>query len=382
MTLNENHKAIVAACLMSSAGAIVYLISPVLVGSAIDSLGLTSDQAGLLIASYFAGYTIITISAVAWLHRVNMRAAAWLSSFVFIASLVGGTFMSSLTGAILTMLVGGAGAGMLYGISITIVSQSDDPDRYFGFALASQLLLGSALLFAGPAYIGPNWGYSGILTATAAFVALMSVVIPWAPRAVSGTAIADHGSDSSVPITSILTGIGAVLVWFTGYSGIYAFVERIGVDGGLSGHQIGLVLSLTIVTGLTGALGAAWLGDRYGKVKPHLIGAVGAVITVILLLGRPELVRYSFAIVFLTLSINFWLAYMLGGVAAIDTSGRFAVLVTAALGVGATIGPAIAGGLIDNSNYLPMLAFSLVAIMAGLMIIVNVLRRLAVESTS
>jgi len=368
--------------MMSSAGAIVYLISPVLVGSAIDSLGLTSDQAGLLIASYFAGYTIITISAVAWLHRVNMRAAAWLSSFVFITSLLIGTLMSDLTGAILTMLVGGAGAGMLYGISITIVSQSDDPDRYFGFALASQLLLGSALLFAGPAYIGPNWGYSGILAATAIFVALMSIVIPWTPRAVSGTAIDDQGAGSSVPITSILTGIGAVLVWFTGYSGIYAFVERIGVDGGLSGHQIGLVLSLTIVTGLTGALGAAWLGDRYGKVKPHLIGAAGAVITVILLLGRPELVRYSFAIVFLTLSINFWLAYMLGGVAAIDTSGRFAVLVTAALGVGATIGPAIAGGLIANSNYLPMLAFAIVTIMAGLMIIVSVLRRLAVESTS
>ena len=381
MHLSKHQKEIVAACMMSSAGAIVYLISPVLVGSAIDSLGLTSDQAGLLIASYFAGYTIITISAVAWLHRVNMRAAAWLSSFVFITSLLVGTLMSGLAGAILTMLVGGAGAGMLYGISITIVSQSDDPDRYFGFALASQLLLGSALLFAGPAYIGPNWGYSGILVATAIFVALMSIVIPWTPRAVSGTAIDDQGAGSSVPIASILTGIGAVLVWFTGYSGIYAFVERIGVDGGLSGHQIGLVLSLTIVTGLTGALGAAWLGDRYGKVKPHLIGAAGAVITVILLLGRPELVRYSFAIVFLTLSINFWLAYMLGGVAAIDTSGRFAVLVTAALGVGATIGPAIAGGLIANSNYLPMLAFAIVTIMAGLMIIVSVLRRLAVEST-
>jgi hypothetical protein len=276
------------------------------------------------------------------------------------------------------MLVGGAGAGMLYGISITIVSQSDDPDRYFGFALAAQLLLGSALLFAGPAYIGPNWGYSGILVATAVFVTLMSTVIPWAPRAVSGTAIAEEG-DSSVPIASILTGIGAVLVWFTGYSGIYAFVERIGVDGGLTGHQIGLVLSLTILTGLTGALGAAGLGDRYGKIKPHLIGAVGAIITVVLLLGRPELVRYSLAIVFLTLSINFWLAYMLGGVAAIDTSGRFAVLVTAALGVGATIGPAIAGGLIANSNYLPMLTFAIVAIMLGLMIIVSVLRRIAVE---
>ncbi len=382
MQLSKNKKPIVAACLMSSAGSIVYLISPVLVGSAIDSLGLSSDQAGLLIASYFAGYTIITISAVAWLYRVNMRTAALVSSLAFVASLLIGTTVSSLTGAILTMLVGGAGAGMLYGISITIISQSDDADRYFGIALASQLLLGSALLFAGPAYIGPNWGYSGILAATAVFVALMSVVIPWAPRAVSSAVGNDQSADSSVPVASILTGIGAVLVWFTGYSGIYAFVERIGVDGGLTGHQIGLVLSLTILTGLAGALGAAWLGDRYGKIKPHLIGAIGALITAVLLLGTPELIRYSFAIVFLTLSLNFWLAYMLGGVAAIDTSGRFAVLVTAALGVGATIGPAIAGGLIANSNYLPMLAFSLVAIMMGLAIIVSVLRRQAAEKTS
>ena len=381
MRLSIHQKEVVAACLMSSAGAIVYLISPVLVGSAIDSLGLTNDQAGLLIASYFAGYTIITISAVAWLHKVNMRTAAWLSSLAFIASLVIGTSVSSLAGAMLTMLVGGAGAGMLYGISITIISQSDDPDRYFGFALASQLLLGSALLFAGPAYIGPNWGYSGILAATAVFVALMSLVIPWAPRAISSLGTDEKGAEQSVPVASILTGIGAVLVWFTGYSGIYAFIERIGVEGGLTGHQIGLVLSLTILTGLAGALGAAWMGDRFGKIKPHLIGAIGAIVTVVLLLDGPELIRYSFAIVCLTLSINFWLAYMLGGVAAIDTSGRFAVLVTAALGVGATIGPAIAGGLIANSNYLPMLAFSLVAIMIGLAIIVSVLRRLATETT-
>ncbi len=375
MRLSTSHKEIVAACLMSAAGAIVYLISPILVGSAIDSLGLTNDQAGLLIASYFAGYTIITISAVAWLHRVNMRNAAWLSAIAFIASLLAGTFASSLPGAILTLLVGGAGAGMLYGISITIISQSDDPNRYFGIALASQLLFGSVLLFAGPAYIGPHWGYSGMLVATAVFVALMSLVIPWAPRAVSGSETEDDRADQVVPVRSILTGIGAVLVWFTGYSGIYAFIERIGVEGGLSGYQIGLVLSLTILTGLAGALGAAWMGDRLGKIKPHLIGAVGAILTVILLLGGPELIRYSLAIVFLTLSINFWLAYMLGGVAAIDTSGRFAVLVTAALGVGATIGPAIAGGLIANSNYLPMLSFSLLAIMIGLAIIVSVLRQ-------
>lgn len=376
VTLDDNHKAIVAACFISTAGAIVYLISPVLVGSAMDSLGLSSDQAGLLIASYFVGYTLITISAVVWLPRVNMRTTARISSLVFIAGLLGATTQTSLTGSIIAMVIAGAGAGMLYGISITIVGQSDDPDRYFGFALASQLLFGSVLLFAGPAWIGPNWGYTGILTATAVFAALMSIAISWTPVAIAEGPKTKSGEPLKVPTSLVLVSIVAVLIWFTGYSGIYAFIERIGVDGGLSGQQIGLVLSLTIITGLTGALGAGWLGDRYGKVKPHFAGAAGAAITILLLSGRPDLLRYSLAIIFLTLSVNFWLAYMLGAVAAIDTSGRYAVLTTAALGVGATVGPGVAGGLIGDSDFTPMFVFAAIAIVAGLIVIVSVLRRL------
>jgi len=375
-------KELVAACLMSTAGAIVYLISPVLVGSAMDSMGLNSDQAGLLIASYFAGYTLITTSAVVWLSRVNMRTTAWVSSLVFITGLLSAANQTSFTGSIITMFIAGTGAGMLYGISITIVGQSDDPDRYFGFALASQLLFGSVLLFAGPAWIGPNWGYTGILTATAAFAALMSVAISWTPIAIAEGPVSPSGEPLKVPTSLVLASIVAVLIWFMGYSGIYAFVERIGVVSGLNGQQIGLVLSLTIITGLTGALGAASLGDRYGKVKPHIAGAVGALITILLLNGQTNLLSYALAIIFLTLSLNFWLAYMLGAVAAIDTSGRFAVLTTAALGVGATIGPAIAGGLISGSTFLPMFIFAAIAIVAGLLVIVSVLQRVTTRLTA
>jgi predicted MFS family arabinose efflux permease len=362
---------------MSTAGAIVYLISPVLVGSAMDSIGLSSDQAGLLIASYFAGYTLVTMSAVVWLYRVNMRTTAWISSLVFVVGLLGAANQTSLTGSLITMFIAGTGAGMLYGMSITIVGQSDDPDRYFGFALASQLLLGSVLLFAGPAWIGPNWGYTGILIATAAFVALTSVAISWTPIAIAEGPVSPSGERLRVPTSLVLASIVAVLIWFVGYSGIYAFVERIGVDSGLNGQQIGLVLSLTIITGMTGALGAASLGDRYGKIKPHIAGGLGAVITIVLLHSQTNLMSYAVAIIFLTLSLNFWLAYMLGAVAAIDTSGRFAVLTTAALGVGATLGPAIAGGLITDSNFLPMFMFTGTAIAAGLLVIVSVLQRVA-----
>lgn len=369
-------------CLMSSAGAIIYLISPVLVGSAMDSLGLSSDQAGLIIASYFAGYTIITVSAVAWLARVNMRTTAWVSSLVFVVGLLFATTQTSVAGSLAAMLIAGTGAGMLYGISITIVGQSDDPDRYFGFALASQLLLGSVLLFAGPAWIGPNWGYSGILTAAALFVVLMSLANAWTPVSIAEGPVSATGEPAAVSTPMVLTGVVAVLAWFTGYSGIYAFIERIGVDGGLSGQQIGLVLSLTIITGITGALGAAWLGDRFGKITPHFVGAVGTALTIVLLTNQPGLPRFAIAIVCLTLSLNFWLAYMLGAVGSIDTSGRFAVLTTAALGIGAMLGPGIAGALITDSSFRPAFVFAAIAIAAGLLTIINVLKQFQATSSA
>lgn len=236
--INIDGKAILAACLMSSSGAIIYLISPVLIGGAMEHLGLSSDQAGLLIASYFAGYTLVTLTAVLWLHRCNLQITAWLSTMAFSASLVIGSASVSPNIAMLTLFIGGAGAGLLYGISIMIISQSSDPGRYFGFALAAQLVLGSPLLFAGPAYISPEWGYSGILLATAAFVGLMSIATHWAPKTIvapqASTALAEPQENR----TLIFTVIAAVMIWFIGYSGIYAFIERIGATGGLTGYEI------------------------------------------------------------------------------------------------------------------------------------------------
>ena len=367
--------ALINAYLMSSSGAIIYLIAPALIGTAMDSLAFDSEQAGLLLAAYFLGYTLITTSAVFWLSRVNMRWAAWLSSFVFVTALFISATQSAASLIYAGLFFAGVGAGMLYGISITIIGQSDAPDKHFGVALAAQLVLGSGLLFAGPAIIGPQFGFSGVLIACAIFVALLSVTTQWTPTSVSVGDHPDGDRTSSGHGTTVGVSIVALLCWFTGYSGVYAFVERIGVAGGLTGQQIGLVLSLTIITGVAGAMGAAWLGNRWGTMKPHWLGMVGTVVTVGLLSNEPGLIQYSLAIIALTLTLNFWLAYMLGSVTRVDVSGRYAVLTTAALGGGAMVGPAISGFVLNQTDMLQVLLVSLTLIFVGFSGITMALRR-------
>ena len=153
-------------------------------------------------------------------------------------------------------------------------------------------------------------------------------------------------------------------------------MERIGVDGGLDGLAIGTVLSLTVITGISGALSAAIIADRFGKVRPHLLGAAGTVLAMYLLSGRPGLTEYAVAISLFTLSWNFWLAYLLGTVATADFTGRYVVLTTAALGLGATLGPGIAGSLVQGAAFNRLFVFSFAAIIGGLLVVLWVLSQL------
>jgi predicted MFS family arabinose efflux permease len=366
---------LINAYLMSTSGSLIYLIAPILVGTAMDSLAFDSEQAGLLLAAYFLGYTLITTSAVFWLNRVNMRSAVWLSSLVFIAALLMSATQSSAALIYGGLFFAGVGAGMLYGISITIIGQSDAPDKHFGIALAAQLVLGSGLLFAGPAIIGPLFGFAGILIACAFFVAILSLTTQWTPTSISAENQQGGDKTSRGHGAIVFVSLIALLCWFTGYSGVYAFVERIGVTSGLTGQQIGLILSLTIITGVAGAMGAAWLGNRWGHIRPHWLGMAGTVVTIGLLSNEPGLIQYSLAIIALTLSLNFWLAYMLGSITRVDISGRYAVLTTAALGGGAMVGPAISGFVLQQRDMLQVLLVSLILIFAGFSGITMALRR-------
>jgi predicted MFS family arabinose efflux permease len=374
--MSAKTKTIIAACTLSTAGAIVYLISPVIFGSAIETLGVTNSEAGVMLSIYFAGYTLVTVSAVYWLSKSNARYVAALSAAALVGGLLGAAAANGNQALHAAMFLSGIGAGMLYGLSVAAIAESDDPDRYFGFALAAQLAFGSIVLFLGPSTLGPRWGLSGILIGTAVFVAVMALPLAWLPKRLAQGHQPAALEAARPPTIPVFVAIAAVLIWFTGFSGLYAFLERIGADGGLDGLTIGTVLSLTVITGISGALSAAIIGDRFGKIRPHIGAAIGTIFAMYLLSKGPDLFWYATAISIFTFSWNFWLAYYLGTVATADYSGRYSVLTTAALGLGATLGPGIAGRLVVGTEFSGLFVFSFATIIGGLILIVGVLSRL------
>jgi predicted MFS family arabinose efflux permease len=140
------------------------------------------------------------------------------------------------------------------------------------------------------------------------------------------------------------------------------------VESALDPVAIGTVLSLSVIPGIAGAMSAVVLADRLGRKAPHVFSALLILIAVFPLSSQPGLAGYAMAVGLIIFAWNFWLAYLLGTLASVDLTGRYSSLYTAALGLGAAVGPAVGGIIAVKSGLKPVLFSGLGAIMAGLLI--------------
>ena len=366
--MTRDIKSLIAACALSSAGAIVYMLSPLIFGGVMDAAALDAGQAGILLASYFAAYSIFAASGLSWLHRFPTRRVTAVALLMLVAGLIPMAALGSYKVLMATMALSGAGAGACYAVSVALIAATDEPDRNFGYALAAQLALGGILLFTAPAFFTPKWGFGGTISSIILAVLLIGLILPWLPRGAAAQATLSDQDISQHPAAPAISGTIGLFIWFAGLSALWVFIERIGVESALDPVAIGTVLSLSVIPGIAGAMSAVVLGDRFGRKAPHIFSALLILLAVIPLSSQPGLAGYGMAVGLIIFAWNFWLAYLLGTLASVDLTGRYSSLYTAALGLGAAVGPAVGGMIAVKSGLKPVLFSGLGAIMAGLLI--------------
>ena len=103
-----------------------------------------------------------------------------------------------------------------------------------------------------------------------------------------------------------------------------------------------------MAVGLVGALLAALLADRFGRIIPFTIAMLGQVTAVFLLVDLTSVNSLIIAICVYNASWNFALPYLFAVAAVADTGGRLVVLMTTAQSLGLTIGAMVAGTMIGR----------------------------------
>ncbi|MEH6471305.1 MAG: MFS transporter [Halopseudomonas sp.] len=373
--------AITAASLISAAGSAVFLLLPLLLGGAAEALVLDDERTGLIASSYFLGFLLVCLSAPLWIRRLNWRRVGWGGFGLLSGGLLAGAYSDNYNLLLTAMALSGIGAGTVFGLAICVISDTREPDRNFGFKLVAEQVIGAALLFLLPVFVTPVWGFKGLMVSLAVVLGLLALAIPWLPERSardSNQAGTSTGSAGNFPVWIALT---ALMVYFAGLSGLWAFVERLAADHLISAEAIGQALSIGVIGGGFGALAAGLLADRFGRVWP-LLGSTLVLGGVLAIYAGP-LTAFSFTLGTVLFSgvWNFGLAYQMGMVVSLDRKGNLSVLISSFLSLGAIIGPALAGMLIRGDDYGGVFVFTGVAMVVGLAAFLVLLTRTSLAPT-
>ncbi len=370
---------IAAASLLSASGATIFMLLPILLGSAAEYYTLDEEQAGLLASSYFVGFLLVCLSAVVWMHRVNWQQVGIVGSFILAGGLLASSMVHSYTVLLVLMAVSGVGAGILYGLAICVLSDTQDPDRNFGIKLLAELALAAVLLLILPVYVSEQWGFQGLMLCVAGVALLIGVAALWLPAHGRDVLESDDASlNQSQKNWPTWLALVALMIYFAGPSGIWAFVERIGSSNALATDTIGICLSFSLLGGALGALSAAFLGDRFGRTVPLILSTV-LLLVVILIYSLPLTVTvFALASFLFSYGWNYGLPYQMGIVVSLDKHGKLAVMMSSFISLGAIIGPALGGMLIMSEGYSGLYVSMALAIVLGLVLFLLLLNKFMV----
>jgi predicted MFS family arabinose efflux permease len=362
---------IIAAAATGTAAVLVFALLPVLSGVMADQFQLDDVQTGLVATSYFSTYALMALSSSMWIRRFDwvktVRAGYAIMLVGLLVSLLAPTFVIASSG----LAIVGAGAGLLFPISLTLVSDMTHTDRVYAIKIAAEQLVPAGLLLLLSSSLFAVAGLSTTLVALIAVVSVcffMSVQLP-AEGNVAKHASSEKGGRLGLGIASLV----ALAIGFAGFAGLWAFLERIAVDNAFEPGFTNTWLAVGLITSGLGPIAAAVLEDRLGRIFPMGLAIIIAMGTLFVLATSNSTGTYALVLTVLPLSYYFAITYMFGVVADADNNGKIAGLMSFALAVGAGGGPAIFGMVRADDGPVILVMSLLMLVGTGMMITIQLL---------
>jgi predicted MFS family arabinose efflux permease len=103
--------------------------------------------------------------------------------------------------------------------------------------------------------------------------------------------------------------------------------------------------------GVAGALTAAILGARFGRIAPLTVGILGGIVPLMFLFGPIGAWIYAIAVCVYNYAWNLTHPFLVASMASFDRSGRMVVYAVACQMLGLANGPWIAARVINEGDY-------------------------------
>jgi predicted MFS family arabinose efflux permease len=331
-------------------GPMFFLLMPIYVGALVDHMQLSESQAGLLASLELLGSCIASVIATTWVRRLDWRVVALSAAIVLIVgNILSVLFSTGIAPLMALRVLTGFASGCLVSLACAGLGDTRLPDRNFAYGVVAQLLVSGALFIILPSCVGAL-GVSAIygLFALCGVIAFVGALL--VPRCG-----AQHEPTAALKSTKHwrpLWGLAGGTAFFVANTAVWAYIERIGVASGLEGDFIGLVLGVGVFASVLGPLAAAWIGDRINRFWVMAVALAGELACLLFL--KVGMSGLTFALIVLLYQVfwNLWVPYQMGLVAAVDTTGRFTVLIPLFQAAGIALGPALAAVYLESAGYI------------------------------
>ena len=338
-------RCVICIALLAAVTPAAVVLGPIVVGAYVDDLGFSPQQAGYLISAELMGAGLATLIAYFAISRFNwhliLRAALAVCLLLNLIS----AFQTAHGALIPIRFVYGLSFGTIMTMTIVMVGMTKDQERNFGYWSMGQVafaVLGFAVF---PMFLS-NFGVKGVFIFLAAIMALLQLLVSNLPS--KGHDEHKRGLSSLSAEAKRIAPIGliALLFFYIGIGGAWAYVERIGNQAGFDPQFIANVLSGSAIVGVFGAMLAAWMSVRFGRFFPSAFGYLMIGASIALYFGTNATIVFAIASLLFKFAWWFLTPFVLANLTTLDPSGRIAVLTNFVIGFGLGFGPAIAAWLL------------------------------------
>jgi len=347
--------AMVALGVIGAVGTFSFL--PLVVGAAVDDLGLSERTAGFLAAAEMGGAGLATFLMSFCIHRWNRQRIAATGLVLIIAGSLLSLGMHQAGLLIAARVLTGLGEGSVVAAVVASMSGARAPERLFGLWTIFNMAMAAFLFFFVMSGVVATFGANGVFASYSLVAAVGLVALSRYPR--NTTATGQNDDALPIDIVRVAFALLAVLAAHVAHGGIWAYMERIGRAAGVDADVIGRVLGTAALTGLVGGLLVVVLGVRWGRARPNAVALALSITSLILVIHGTSILAFVAAVVLFYVAWVFGLSYLMGVIAALDPGGRAATAGVLMQSIGLAAGPAIAGFIVTPGAYSALAWFGL-----------------------
>jgi predicted MFS family arabinose efflux permease len=357
-----------------------YYAQTQLLGHIMREYGKGEAAVGWLFSVENAALALSILAAAGPMARFSRARTAIFGASLVALSSAASAFAPSWEFLVAMRFVAGVGAGIAGAAGTAAAASCRDPERVYAAVSVAWGLAGAVEPSVIPYFTVPFGSAGGFLCIAA--VAILPIPLftrLLAPR----NAPDERPSLFAAPNRALaLIAMAGLFIFEVGQGGVWMFVAQIGEHTGLSEFEVGNVITGTTLAGLTGGVVATWLGGRFGRKWPIVVGLglnVVAAVGVALTTESHSFIGFN---LLWNAAYYFVVPYLMGAMAAMDDLGRWVVASDGAWTLGDAAGPALAGGLVEWGGYPPLAVLAGVGGLSCMIMVLGVLHRFESRSGS